>query len=149
MKDIIKSILCLLITHIFAGLGYFITIIIALVVFNVYPKYTIIFFMLIYIIVFGRLLVLPIAYNILENSQNFKLASKFIKKLKKSPYLKIIILVISYFSYWPFGIPWFDDGFDGQLMTSVVFGLLGNYIILFLYWFIQDKIRNKINKRNS
>ena len=48
------------------------------------------------ILIFARLFVLPIAYKKLENSQKFELAAKFIKKLKQSFYLKIIVLIAAY-----------------------------------------------------
>ena len=70
------------------------------------------------------------------------LRSKFIHKLKQSNYLKLIVLVIAYFIFWPLGCPWFDSGFYGQLIQSVFLGLVGNYIVLYIYWYIEDKIKN-------
>ena len=52
--------------------------------------------------------------------------------------------VIAYFIYWPLGFPCFDSGFDGQLIQSVFLRLVGNYIVLFTYWYIEDKIKHRI-----
>ena len=95
-------------------------------------------------ILIGRLFILPYVYKKLENSANYKLVSKFIHKLKQSNYLKLIVLVIAYFIFWPLGCPWFSSGFYGQLIQSVLLGLVGNYLVLYIYWFIEDKIKNRI-----
>ena len=95
-------------------------------------------------ILIGRLFILPYAYKKLENSANYKLVSKFIHKLKQSNYLKLIVLVIAYVIFWPLGCPWFDSGFYGQLIQSVFLGLVGNYIVLYIYWYIEAKIKNRI-----
>ena len=99
---------------------------------------------IIHILLFLRLLVLPVAYKKLENSENFYLVSKFIKKLKQSNYLKLTMLVIAYFCYCPTGLPYFSKDFYGQLIQGLIFGLLGSYVILYVYWYIEDKIKNRI-----
>jgi hypothetical protein len=92
-------------------------------------------------------LVLPIAYKKLENSQKFDLVAKFIQRLKQSWCLKIVVLVIAYFSFWAVGFPYFYYGFYPQLIHSLVFGLMGNYLVLYAYWFIEDKIK-KIKQKH-
>ena len=151
MSDILKNILCLLIINIIASIGSFVIILIGIAMFepydNIIAKIFYDFsFQIILLIVIGRLFVLPYAYKKLENSQNYKLISKFIHKLKQSNYLKLTVLVIAYFIYWPVGFPSSNNGFYGQLIQSVFLGLVGNYIVLYIYWFTEDKIKNsKVN----
>ena len=149
MRDILKNIICLLIINIIASIGSFAIILLVIAMFepsdNIISKIFYDFsFQIIFLIVIGRLLILPFAYKKLENSANYKLVSKFIHKLKQSNYLKLIVLVIAYFIFWPLGCPWFGSGFYGQLIQSVLLGLVGNYLVLYIYWFIEDKIKNRI-----
>ncbi len=155
MFNIFKNILCLLIIHIFfASPEIYIFLFIR---FGGYEPFYSLFSEVILeflipttlIIIFGRLLVLPIAYKKLENSKKFELVAKFIQKLKQSFRLKIIVLIIAYFSYWSFGFSYFDDGFYIQLQNGIILGLLGNYLVLFAYWFIEDKIKNIIQKHRN
>ena len=147
MRNILKSIICLLIINIIASIGSFVIILLGIAMFepsdNIISKIFYNFsFQIIFMILIGRLFILPYAYKKLENSANYKLVSKFIHKLKQSNYLKLIVLVIAYFIFWPLGCPWFDSGFYGQLIQSVFLGLVGNYIVLYIYWYIEDKIKN-------
>jgi len=81
-----------------------------------------------------------------KNLQKFDLVAKFIQKLKQSFRLKFAVLIIAYFSFWSIGFPYFDDGFYIQLLNSIIFGLLGNYLVLFVYWFIENNIKNILQK---
>ncbi len=153
MRDILKNIACLLIINIIASIGSFVIILLGIAMFEPYDNIIVKIFyeywlQIILLIVIGRLLILPFAYKKLENSANYKLVSKFIHKLKQSNYLKSIVLVIAYFIFWPLGCPWFSSGFYGQLIQSVLLGLVGNYLVLYIYWFIEDKIKNRI-KNNT
>ena len=101
MRDILKNIICLLIINIIASIGSFAIILLVIAMFepsdNIISKIFYNFsFQIIFLIVIGRLLILPFAYKKLENSANYKLVSKFIHKLKQSNYLKLIVLVIAY-----------------------------------------------------
>lgn len=151
MFNIFKNILCLIIIHIFANIGSCVILLLGIVMLSRFGDrtpidYTLFLDSLIILFTFGRLLVLPIAYKKLENSQKFDLVAKFIQNLKQSFRLKIAVLIIAYFSYRSLGFPYFDNGFYAQLFQSVIFGLLGNYIVLFAYWFIENKIKNIIQK---
>lgn len=148
MWEILKNIVCLLIINMIASIGSFVIILLGIAMFepadNIFAKIFYDFsFQIILLIVIGRLFVLPFAYNKLENSINYKLVSKFIKKLKQSIYLKLTVLLIAYFIFWPFGFQWFDSGFYGQLIQSVFLGLVGNYLVLYIWWYIEDKIKNR------
>ena len=148
MRDILKNIACLLIINIIASIGSFVIILLVIAMFepsdNIISKIFYNFsFQIIFMILIGRLFILPYAYKKLENSANYKLVSKFIHKLKQSNYLKLLVLVIAYFIFWPLGCPWFSSGFYGQLIQSVLLGLVGNYLVLYIYWFVEDKIKNR------
>ena len=148
MRDILKNILCLLFVNVIAGIGFFVIILLGIAMFEPYDNLIAKIFyeywiQIILLIVIGRLFILPFAYKKLENSQKYKLVSKFIHKLKQSNYLKLTVLIIAYFIFWPFGFPYFDNGFYGQLIQSVLLGLVGNYIVLYIYWYIEDKIKNR------
>ena len=151
MRDILKNIVCLLIINIIASIGSFVIILIGIAMFEPYDSIIAKIFyeywlQIILFILIGRLFVLPFAYKKLENSQNYKLVSKFIHKLKQSNYLKLTVLVIAYFCYCPTGLPYFSGDFYGQLIQGLIFGLLGSYIVLYIYWYIEDKIKD--NKAN-
>jgi hypothetical protein len=155
----------MLIIHLFANVGSFVVLLLGILVLSRFddvtpPEYYIYSLVpIIMLFTFGRLLVLPIAYKKLENSQKFDLVAKFIQRLKQSWRLKIIVLIIAYFSFWAVGFPYFFGGFytqliDGivfgfytQLIDGIFFGLLGNYLVLYAYWFIEDKIK-KIKQKH-
>ena len=149
MRDILKNTACLLLINIIASIGSFVIILLGIAMFEPYDNIIAkIFYQywipIILLIVIGRLFVLPFAYKKLENSANYKLVSKFIHKLKQSNYLKLIVLIIAYFIFWTWGFPWFGSGFYGQLIQSVFLGLVGNYLVLYIYWYIESKIKNRI-----
>ena len=152
MYNLFKNIICLLLINILANASPWEG---CLIFILMYKKFTdnisvlqlnglTILVAIIHILLFLRLLVLPVAYKKLENSTNFYLVSKFIKKLKQSNYLKLTMLVIAYFCYCPTGLPYFSKDFYGQLIQGLIFGLLGSYVILYVYWYIEDKIKNRI-----
>ena len=152
MWDILKNIICLLFVNIFANASPLEG---CLIFILMYYKFTddisvlqlnglTVLVIIIHILLFLRLLVLPLAYKKLENSVNYNLVSKFIQKLKQSNYLKLIVIIIAYFCYCPMGVPDFSGNFYGQLIQGLIFGLLGSYIVLFAWWYIEDKIKNRI-----
>ena len=149
MRDILKNILCLLFVNVIAGIGFFVIILLGIAMFEPYDNLIAKIFyeywiQIILLIVIGRLFILPFAYKKLENSQKYKLVSQFIHKLKQSNYLKLTVLVIAYFCYYPTGVPYFSGDFYGQLIQGGIFGLFGSYIVLYIYWYIEDKIKNRI-----
>lgn len=102
------------------------------------------------ILLFLHIFVLPIAYKKLEKSKKFIYISRFIKRLKQSWKLKLIVLVIAYFSCFPRSF--FSGEFAGEFIGGIMFGLLGSYIVLYVYWYIEDiiqkdKMNGLINKR--
>ena len=152
MYNLLKNIVCLLLINIFANASPLEG---CLILILMYYKFTddisvlqlkglAVLVVIIHILLFLRLLVLPFAYKKLENSTNYALVSKFIHKLKQSNYLKLTVLVIAYFCYCPTGLPYFSGDFYGQLIQGLIFGLLGSYIVLFAWWYIEAKIKNRI-----
>lgn len=95
------------------------------------------------ILMIGRLFVLPFAYGKLEKSQKFKLIAKFICNLKKSFILKIITLVIVHCIYFISQIKFFHLSFVDSINSSLIYGITGSYVVLFLYWWIEDLIKNR------
>ena len=152
MRNLFKNIICLLLINIFANASPLEG---CLILILMYHKFTdeisvlqlnglTVLVIIIYLLLILRLLVLPFAYKKLENSQNYKLVSQFIHKLKQSNYLKLTVFVIAYFCYYPTGVPYFSGDFYGQLIQGGIFGLFGSYIVLYIYWYIEDKIKNRI-----
>ena len=155
MYNLLKNIVCLLLINIFANASPLEG---CLILILMYYKFTddisvlqlkglAVLVVIIHILLFLRLLVLPFAYKKLENSTNYALVSKFIHKLKQSNYLKLIVLVIAYFCYCPTGLPYFSGDVYGQLIQGAIFGLLGSYIVLYIYWFIEEKINKSDRHR--
>ena len=155
MYKLLKNIICLLLINIFANASPLEG---CLILILMYDKFTddisvlqlkglAVLVVIIHILLFLRLLVLPFAYKKLENSANYDLVSKFIHKLKQSNYLKLTVLVIAYFCYCPTGLPYFSGDFYGQLIQGLIFVLLGSYIVLFAWWYIEAKIKNRIKDK--
>ena len=155
MYNLLKNIICLLLINIFANASPLEG---CLILILMYDKFTddisvlqlkglALLVVIIHILLFLRLLVLPFAYKKLENSANYDLVSKFIHKLKQSNYLKLTVLVIAYFCYCPTGLPYFSGDFYGQLIQGLIFGLLGSYSVLFAWWYIEAKIKNRIKDK--
>lgn len=146
MVRILKNILCLLFVNFLADVGSFSLIFVMLNVMLVDTDSDAYFvynfsIAIIILLLLCRLFVLPFAYDKFENSQTFDLVAKFIQKLRQSPSLKIIVLLIVYVCHITHGFTWFKGGLYGQLMTSLICGLLGSYLVLYLYWFVKDKIK--------
>jgi hypothetical protein len=148
MSNILKNILCLLIIHLFVyalpfvlpNIGVFV--LVSIIDEEVLMKYYNIFSLVLLVaLTLIRFMVLPIVYKKLENSRRFDLVAKFIQRLKQSWCLKFVVLVIAYFSFWSILFPYFFGGFYLQLSSGLLFGLLGDYLVLFVYWFIEDKIK--------
>lgn len=155
MYNLLKNIICLLLINIFANASPLEG---CLILILMYDKFTddisvlqlkglAVLVVIIHILLFLRLLVLPFAYKKLENSANYDLVSKFIHKLKQLNYLKLTVLVIAYFCYCPTGLPYFSGDFYGQLIQGLIFGLLGSYSVLFAWWYIEAKIKNRIKDK--
>ncbi len=150
MKNKLKNIACLLVINLFATSIFF------LYVFYFIVAYTNIGliqsistsieteYIILVLLVGARFLVLPIAYTKLENSQKFELVSKFIKNLKQSLWLKLLILVLAYFS-WALWTKdrFFNRNFWEQITECCIMGLFGNYLVLYAYWFVEDKWKKR------
>jgi predicted Co/Zn/Cd cation transporter (cation efflux family) len=151
MFIILKNVFCLLIIHLFASAEFFLFLFTSYgglePFYSLFSKPILDFFLpALLFFLLSRLLVLPIAYKKLEKSQRFDLVAKFIQRLKQSWHLKIVVLVIAYFSYCNLGASYLDGGFYVKLRNGFFVGLLGNYLVLFAYWFIENKIKQIIQK---
>ena len=147
MSNIFKNIACLLMINIIACMGYLVPYISTLYIIllmddNLPVKFLYCLMIITVFIILGRLLVLPIAYKKLENSKKFELLSGFIKKLRNSHYLKIIILIIVYVFDRFICFISFDTEPAFRISHNLLVNLSGCYIVLFIYWFIEDKIKN-------
>ena len=104
------------------------------------------------IIMVGRLFILPNFYNWFVGFAKEKYIQDFLYGLRYSIKVKILVAILSPI---PFIIECFilskcaESGFGGLLdgiITLYVFslfaGLLGSYVILYMYWYINDKIKN-------
>ena len=97
------------------------------------------------VLVFLRLLVLPIYYNWLEKRTQNELIKIFIQRLRYSFVTKIFMLFpISYvitilcdkLMNWHLNINIF--AIIPYIVISILLGSMGNYLVLFAYWFIVD-----------
>ena len=101
------------------------------------------FFLLVWVV---KYFVLPISYKILENSKKFELVAKFIRKLKQSWLLKIFVLIIAYLISLITDYISIKEDFYIQLLRVMLSDLFGCYIVLFIYWFVEDKIKQAREK---
>ena len=91
-----------------------------------------------------RICILPILYSYLERKTKHDFIKIFIHKLKTSWLMKILILILAFIPTI-IGMHCFYGGITlniGLLKLSVILGLFGSYLILFLYWFIVDIIKH-------
>ena len=112
------------------------------------------YFILAIIISVGRLFILPNFYNWFAGFAKDKYIQDFLYGLRHSLKVKLLVAILSPI---PFIIEFFilsncaESDFGGLLegiITLYVFslfaGLLGSYIVLYIYWYIEDKIKNRI-----
>ena len=110
------------------------------------------YFILAIIISVGRLFILPNFYNWFAEFAKDKYIQDFLYGLRHSLKVKLLVAILSPI---PFIIECFilsncaEYGFGGLLdgiITLYVFslfaGLLGSYVMLYIYWYIEDKIKN-------
>ena len=152
MYNICKNVVCFLFIHILIGIVCTSAMhIFAIVMFSTLGDnialviYTLLSWLIIVLLI-GRLFILPIAYKILENSKNFNFISQFIKILKQSHFLKVVVLILSYYLPCVRGIPYNYTDFYKNFIFSLCIGFLGNYVVLYIYWFIEDKIKQAREK---
>ena len=95
-----------------------------------------------------RLIILPVLYSYLEKNSQYDIVKKFIFGIKTSWFLKLFTLLIAFvLSTIIINIDFLDISFNlfylkKCLIASLLFGLVGSYLILFLYWFIVDIIKH-------
>ena len=150
MYNFLKNIFCLLIINLVASIGY---LVLFILVFGMMMSESSLMFNVslatMLTIIFARLFVLPIAYKKLEKSQEFELVAKFIQKLKSSFYLKIIVLIFAYiFDIIICLIIFRDIKYVFNIVDVLVQSLFFCYIVLFIYWFVEDKIKKIKDKKH-
>lgn len=104
------------------------------------------------IIIIARLFILPVFYNWFKNIAKDKYIQDFLYKLRYSRKTKLLVLFLSPI---PFIIEIYllSNGYTTILkellreiatlyIYSLFCGLLGSYVVLFIYWFIEDKIKS-------
>ena len=112
------------------------------------------YFILAIIISIGRLFILPNFYNWFAGFAKDKYIQDFLYGLRHSLKVKLLVAILSPI---PFIIECFIlsdcvesdfwgllDGITTLYVFSLFAGLLGSYIILYIYWYIEDKIKNRI-----
>ena len=147
-KTILKNVICWVFIHILANAGNLVVMLLGMLV--VTAKFEScsdlsfwISVLTVCLLSFGRLFVLPVACKILEKSKTFELVAGYFESLKQSTTCKIIILIFAYFTYWDIGFQWFQAGPFVQLLESVFLGAVGSYLVLYVYWFIEDKWKKR------
>lgn len=109
------------------------------------------------IIMIIRLFVLPIFYNLLKNHTKDKYIQKFLYKLKYSAKTKLLILILSPIPFIIEFLAIFGSvksglellaGIGTLYLYSLFCGLFGSYLVLFIYWYIEDKIK-KVKKQSA
>ncbi len=147
MKKIAKNILYLLLIQILASPIFVFRLITWCFMsgsIKVFDIYFVLILPIMFFLIIARFFVLPIAYKKLEDSQKYELISKFIKKLKQSLLLKIIVLIIAYYSISLCDIyDYYYKPTGRQIMENFIIGLFGSYLVLYAYWFFQDKWKKR------
>lgn len=97
-----------------------------------------------------RLFVLPIFYNLLKKYTKDKCVQDFLYKLRYSIKTRLLILSLSPIPFIIESLILFGNANLLELLSSIIpfyilslfCGLFGSYIVLFIYWDIEDKIKN-------
>ena len=111
------------------------------------------YFILAIIISIGRLFILPNFYNWFAGFAKDKYIQDFLYGLRHSLIVKLLVAILSPI---PFIIECFIlsdcvesdfwgllDGITTLYVFSLFAGLLGSYIVLYIYWCIEDKIKDR------
>jgi len=101
-----------------------------------------------------RLFVLPIFYNLLKKYTKNKCVQDFLYKLRYSIKTRLLILILSPIPFIIECLILFRNANLLELLSSIIpfyilslfCGLFGSYLVLFLYWYIEDKIKNFKNR---
>ncbi|MGN0017773.1 MAG: hypothetical protein ACI37S_01905 [Candidatus Gastranaerophilaceae bacterium] len=118
-------------------------------------------FLILNLIFFLHFITLPILYFFMAKFSKNEIVQKFINKLRTSNKFKLQILGYSLFAtllnriiyysiferYNNFLLSVFD--IISFVVSAVVDGLLGSYLVLYLYWYIEDKAKSYISKQNT
>lgn len=106
---------------------------------------------------FLRIIYLPILYTVLEKKSKNEIVQRFISCMKNSKKTRVIILLVTllpvflYVTYSVFAASSADTEtflfvlhYAGYLLLYTLgFGLFGSYIVLFLWWYLKDKFKQK------
>ncbi len=98
----------------------------------------------------SRIVILPVIYEYIENKSENLILKNFIFHLKKSHKAKFYVLLINTIYtfilisltlniYSNFDIKFFIFIFVVSILMSLFFGLMGSYIALYLYWYLNKK----------
>ena len=108
-----------------------------------------IYLILAIIIMIGRLFVLPNFYNWFVRFAKDEYIQKFLYKIRQSMKVKLLVAILSpipfiieCFLLFNFAESNFLEIFKGIITLyafSLFAGLLGSYLVLYLYWFVEDK----------
>ena len=97
-------------------------------------------FLFVTLIFIGKFTILPVVYDFILKSSRCVPSIKIICKIKKSSLIKIIVLLILTLFPVFFNKIRLINIFT-HIIFSLLFGILGSYIFLFLYWYIKDKFK--------
>ncbi len=118
---------------------------------SLFGKYN--YFILAIIIMIGRLFILPNFYNWFVKFAKDKYIQDFLFALRHSLKVKLLVAILSpipfiieCFILFHFVESDFQKLFEGIItlyIFSLIAGLLGSYIVLFIWWYIEDKTKNR------
>ena len=105
----------------------------------------------------AKFFILPIMYNFLEKKSTSKFVQKFVYNLKYKLKYKIILILFLHAMTLVFLqrdifqisntniILLYIIKFLSPLILTIPIGLIGNYLVLFLYWYIKEKKQKALN----
>ena len=122
-------------------------------------------FLILNLIFFLHFITLPILYSFMAKFSKNEIVQKFINKLRTSNKFKLQILGYSLFAtllneiVYEIITPPYPKKFVNFLLGlfdisrfiswTLFFGLFGSYLVLYLYWYIEDKAKAYISKPNT
>ncbi|MGN0017774.1 MAG: hypothetical protein ACI37S_01910 [Candidatus Gastranaerophilaceae bacterium] len=118
--------------------------------------------LILFLLFIARIVALPMLYFLMEKYSKDITLKNFIYNLKNSNKFKIKILfitVIPALIYWLLGDFKFNVilerlldflfNFKDFILYLLLFSLFGSYLVLYLYWYIEDKAKAYISKQNT
>lgn len=168
--NLVKEILFMIFVHIFADVHFMVIMVPIILILSFLNDLGMIIsgfvILMLFFIVLTRLMILPVLYDFWGEQTQSEIIRKFIYSLKNSVKTRILVLFLCFVFYlignMIFSIQLRPDEWRtellnidvtiiqiiqaaiGSLICSIIFGLVGDYLVLFSYWWLKRRFKGSI-----